>query len=222
MTSSRPYASPRRNLADTATSVDLLWREIGREYGGGELHSLERAELHELDCDAGIDFVQFLPNRQRRTWASRFQWGPVWYASFSIRVKTAAGRPTEYQKRLLATREGTLLPDRTLQGYLDGRPPSGGLIAAATIETRALYRWLDGPDLGRHWNAWAEGRQHRPRGDRLLPQPLHWCGYRQMRGGEVFMFLTWELLEHVGLPITVHHFRDVPMRLWDPVVVSHG
>lgn len=220
MSSQRPYASPRRNLADTAESVQLLWQSIGPDYGGGELHSLEREELHELDADAGIDFVQYLPSRQRRTWASRFQWGPNWYSSFSIRYYRTTGRPTEFSKRLAAYRGSALRPDYTLQGYLDNRPPFGMPIAAATVPTDDLYGFIDSPAFSRNFERWSTGKQYRVRGDKRAAQPLPWCGYRTLRDGTVFLFLTWDLLHHEGVRVRVHNFRPTQELLFDPVTVG--
>lgn len=223
MTSQRPYASPRRNLADTAASVRLSWSLIGAEYGGGEFRSLEEsAELHDLDADAGIDFVQLLPGpeRVRRTWSSRFQWGPNWYASFSIRYERPTGRPTEYGKRLAALRVGGLMSDYILQGYLDARPPTGAPIAIGTVPTRDLYAFLDGHEFARKFDRWSTGRQHKIRGDNNLPQPLHWTGYRTLRDGTVFLYVTWDLLAHAGIRVRVHQFRATQTSMFDPVEVS--
>lgn len=221
MPSQRPYASPQRNLQDTAESVRLIWSLIGDLYDGGTIHSLEeREELHELDADAGIDFVQLLPGRQRRTWASRIQWGSAWYSSFSIRYSRPTGRATEYGKRIEAYRHGLLMPDRTMQGYLDARPPFGEPIAVGTIETRKLYEFMDSPEFGLNFDKWSHGRQYRPRGNRIEAQPLPWTGYRELRDGTRFIFVTWALLEHVGLPVRVHKFTPDQALMWDPVQVS--
>lgn len=221
MASTRPYANPRKNLADTAASVELLWPLIATDYGGGTITSLEDSEeLHVLDADAGIDFVQHDPMRHVRTWASRFQWGPVWYGSFSIRYERPTGRPTEYAKRMSALHHGYTMPDYTLQGYLDARPPGGLPIAAGIVDTRALYGFLDSERFRQGAESWASAKRFRVRGSRRDAQPLPWWGYRTLRDGTRFLFVTWELLRYVGIPITIYQWRDRQGEFWDPVAVS--
>ena len=105
---------------------------------------IEAVELHNdqiaktLDIVGGIDYWIRTSDNRLITIASRNQWyynDGVNRDSFTIRVDIGGPR-TEAHKRVLAIKNGGMVPDWTLQGYIT---PEHCLHHAGAIPTRDLF-----------------------------------------------------------------------------------
>lgn len=143
----------KRDLGDSAFDfVRAVWPVIGGWCGGGEIVPTEASDdpsMTELfDRHAGIDAWQVVGSRSAmRGIASRVQYAPHTYASFTIRASRSTGAETELEKRLAAMQDrtaGWLFPSITAQAYLSERR-TGVVLGAAVVYTAELYRFiLDG------------------------------------------------------------------------------
>ncbi len=125
----------------------IVWPIVNRFpiVGGGTLKPVEAVSeasfKDELDLLAGIDAWQIITNAPAiRGLASRVQWGPKPYNTFSIRYQLPSGKPTEFSKRLTSIRNkdnGHLFPHLTIQAYLDSQ--SGNVLSCAAIKTEDLF-----------------------------------------------------------------------------------
>ena len=142
----------RNKITDSAEDfLNIVWEEIQRFpiISGGELIPVETATARELteylDLYAGIDAWQVRHCHNAITGiASRVQWvgnkNP--YNSFSIRIKSKSGKPTEFDKRLNAIQTpGFIYPYLTVQAFLDKK--GGDLLSAAAIRTEELISYAD-------------------------------------------------------------------------------
>lgn len=126
----------RRSAADFQEHV---WPSVRECCGGGELRPVEGTWDEYADYLAGVDHWQIDTEHQRmRGLASRIQYGPSNWRSFTVRERLPSGRRTEAAKRLEAIRRGWLYPALTAQAYLEG----SDLLGAAVVRTVDLYEWL--------------------------------------------------------------------------------
>jgi hypothetical protein len=134
------------DLSRSATDFAcVVWPHIAPWLGGGELVPVEAVgDPDMLDIYAGIDAWHLEGNAHRmRGIASRVQYPPNLYASFTIRSSRTSGAETELAKRLEALyhpERGWLLPAITVQAYVAG----GALIGAGCVYTRDLYLFVAG------------------------------------------------------------------------------
>jgi hypothetical protein len=149
----------RVDLSDsTYDFLRAVWSDISPVCGGGEFSPVEgnaNEELQvQLDTLAGIDGVQILPNKiGMRGIASRIQWGPIDWGTFTIRAIRGSGARTELEKRLYAIEhpeEGLLLPHLTVQAYISERR-TGHLLSAAVAYTRELIPYAHAMKKGVWW-----------------------------------------------------------------------
>lgn len=148
--SNQPLALP---LDDTIRAIkqsseemqSIVWPEISEYLGGGTLIPQEgdpAPVANLLDKTVGIDYLQHNEaNGLVRALATRVQHYPPYdYRDFTIRFNTVAGGRTEYEKLLRGAREGLLLPNLTIQAYVD--PRNRFLVGALWILTRDLCDYL--------------------------------------------------------------------------------
>lgn len=139
----------RQDLSWSARDfIAIVWPQISGWCHGGELRPVEgvtdRRTEADLDRLAGIDAWQIVDGVGMRGIASRVQamedsgYTNPW-ASFTIRERRTSGAVTELAKRMRAMDDdaGWLLPDLTVQAYLDRR--GGRLLHVAMTYTRQLY-----------------------------------------------------------------------------------
>ena len=170
---------------------------------GGELEIVEWEGTDlagTLDVGAGIDFLIKRHRAPIISVASRIQWrhrngrsapwanGPA-PMTFTIRLRTSSGETwTEMNKRLAARANGGMMPDWTLQAYMD--QPGGPLENMGWMSTAELYdevKWrYDNGTLSIHDNddgsqftdiKWIEiggFRWFRPRERPVVTQPHLW------------------------------------------------
>jgi hypothetical protein len=116
--------------------------------GNGRIEPVESTVTadfrRDLDVLAGIDAWQIVEQDGRmRGLASRVQWGPKVWRSFTVRVARPNGARTEKAKRIdafLRPQGGWLLPALTIQAYL--LRPGGPLIEAGVIRTTDLLDFI--------------------------------------------------------------------------------
>ena len=181
-----------QQLSDSASDFqNIVWPVISQTplIGGGILRPVESVTTQdfaqELDLVAGIDAWQVIgqPVPSVRGIASRVQWGTP-YDSFSVRLSSRFGEPTEFQKRLYALQNqssGFIYPHITVQAYLDFR--HGNLISAAAIETARLI------------GAAALLVENRERLQHPRPE---FYGFIDNPDGTSFVYLRWQYLMYKG------------------------
>lgn len=139
-----------RDLSDSAYDFKrVVWPAIEGLMQYGRLEPVEAATARDmaqaLDVLAGIDAWQMLDAKGvMRGIASRIQWGPESWNTFTIRLDRNNGSKTEYAKRLTAWEEpdaGWLLPHITVQAYLTEPRRGGRLIRAGIVRTRDLLKF---------------------------------------------------------------------------------
>lgn len=139
----------RRDLSDSAYDfLRVVWPEIEQLCAGGRLEPVEsttsrRRIDHDLDVLAGIDAWHMLDSQGvMRGIASRVQWGPKNWRTFTIRESRPNYRgANEFDKRLYALDhldQGWLFPSLTIQAYVTAKR-SGQLLGAAIIHTSDLF-----------------------------------------------------------------------------------
>ena len=110
----------RTDQRDSAVAFrDIVWPEIYRYIGGGELRSFEFDTNNKLDQTGGLDGYQLL-STGIRTIAQRTQFIDEYDkpATFTIRYRRRTGAATEYLKRVDALRCGYDLPALVIQAYV--------------------------------------------------------------------------------------------------------
>lgn len=116
---------------------EAVWPTVGPLLGGGQLIPVESVTdsgmANTLDMLAGVDLWHVHQN-QIFPIASRVQYGPRAWNTFTIRYSRPNGSPTEYHKRLESIKSGSLYPQKTIQAYVH----NGQLLAAAAVDTRHL------------------------------------------------------------------------------------
>lgn len=124
----------RERLEASNTKFIRAWQAFGDAIGGGELHSVEKHAhpvLKLLDSQAGIDWLQFLPDGSVRTIASRVNDYP--WQTFTLR------KHTEWPKYQTAITNHTLLPNYIINVYYD----LGHLHSVGIIETDYLIKIIN-------------------------------------------------------------------------------
>lgn len=97
----------------------------------------------DLDMLAGIDIWQIRQDKGMRGIASRLQWGPKAWNTFTIRKKRSSGAKTEYEKRIEAiTTKVWLYPFFTCQAYATERR-SGDLLSVAIAKTETIFEMIN-------------------------------------------------------------------------------
>jgi hypothetical protein len=100
----------------------FVWPAIGAEFG--EVIPVETVTANsfaaELDRRAGIDIWLVGNDEHMRGLASRVQWVDKSWDTFTIRIRSRYGNPTEYHKRKgeIAT-PGAISPYYVTQGYVN-------------------------------------------------------------------------------------------------------
>lgn len=100
----------------------LVWPQIGARFG--EIIPVESVTANdfarELDARAGIDIWLIGGDGHMRGLASRVQWTDSPYNTFTVRVRTRNGGPTEYHKRKaeIAASGATIRPHYVAQAYI--------------------------------------------------------------------------------------------------------
>jgi hypothetical protein len=123
----------------------LVWPAIGGEFG--EVIPVETVTANsfarELDMRAGIDAWLVSVDGHMRGLASRVQWTNSSYNTFTVRVRTRYGRPTEYHKRKaeLAAMVPAITPHYFVQGYVS--MDRTRLVAAAIAPMRSVIQAVD-------------------------------------------------------------------------------
>lgn len=121
----------------------LVWPVIKEWCGGGEIRPVEIMTdpiSRDLDILCGIDVWQTISDRGCRGIASRIQFGPRCWRTFTIRKDRDTGARTEYEKRIEAIRSrGALIyPYLTCQAYIN---KAGGLLLGGAIaRTEDIFR----------------------------------------------------------------------------------
>lgn len=138
-----------RDLTDSARDFEtIVWPEIKHWCRGGRLVQMEDPAALGLAKDwdtlAGIDAWQVVQDVGIRGIASRVQWSPKPWHSFTVRTVRSSGYTTEMEKRLGALREdaGWLFPALTVQAYLPARG-RGPLLYACMARTMDLYTYVE-------------------------------------------------------------------------------
>lgn len=129
--------------------MNHVWPEFAGYCGNGRLQLIELVALDTLnllDWYAGIDAFQIVNEMGVRGIASRVQWiapNTKRWDSFTIRYELSmSGKPTEYQKRQEARKNGMgfIIPYFTCQAYFSKEDK---LLSAAMIKTEELYAYID-------------------------------------------------------------------------------
>lgn len=162
---------------------DIVWPKIKGICGGGQLIPVEEVTdspfAKQLDTLAGIDAWQISNDRLLRGIASRIQYEPDIYESFTIRTSLPSGRDTELQKRLRAIKElerGWLFPALTIQAYLT--KDHAEFIQAAIVRTRDLI---------------LQAKEKCDQGIDVKPAP----------GGNRFVIVWWKELLQAGIKVSI-------------------
>jgi hypothetical protein len=135
----------------------VVWPRFTDCFKESELLSVESivdSQLTQwLDRTAGID-NWMLTGDLLTGIASRIQYGPNAYLTFTLRKAKINGATTEYSKRSRAIADEALYPKWTIQAYVE----NDKLLAAAAVKTRHLVERCD-----MHQNQvktnWSDGTQ---------------------------------------------------------------
>lgn len=176
----------KRQIKESARCLsDIVWPEICEMCGGGKLISVESVTASpfakKLDTLAGIDAWQVSNEMMLRGIASRVQYEPDVYPTFTIRASLPSGYNTELQKRLKAIEElqrGWLFPTLTIQAYLS--EDHTRFIQAAIVKTKELI--LE-----------AEKKFKRGMDIRLAPD------------GREFVVVWWRELQDAGIRVEIEY-----------------
>ena len=117
----------------------IVWPEFSGRFGYEvPIESVtESGFAKELDVRAGIDEWIIGKDSHMRGLASRVQFGPKAWNTFTVRMARPSGAPTEYEKRCAQIAlPGTIWPHYTLQAYVY----QDKLLAAALCLTRDLMQ----------------------------------------------------------------------------------
>ena len=120
--------------------LNLVWPVIASQCGGGKIKPVEvwrgNALANDLDVLCGIDIWQTITGEGARGIASRVQFGPVNYQTFTIRLYRDTGAKTEYEKRLFAIESNGrfIYPYLTCQAYVTCKGVLLGVGVAKTVD----------------------------------------------------------------------------------------
>lgn len=138
-----------RDLSDSAYDfLRVVWPAVGPRLQAGRIEPVESVSSeglkHDLDVLAGIDAWQMLDDKGlMRGIASRIQWGPESWHTFTVRKERPNGAKTELEKRITAFMEeaGWLIPAITIQAYVTKPRRGGQLIQAGLAYSKDLYSY---------------------------------------------------------------------------------
>lgn len=115
----------------------IVWPHLSPLLGGGHVVPVESVTdsrmAQMLDMLGGVD-LWYVNQQQIFPVASRVQYGPRPWNTFTVRYSRPSGAPTEYHKRADSIRSGSLYPRVTIQAYIDG----DRLLSAAAVDTKHL------------------------------------------------------------------------------------
>lgn len=136
----------QQDLEDSARRFEMHWPTVSEACGcsSAGLVSVEHpkhsiGKLQILDLSAGIDYLATTRSGGLRSIAARVQQSPHLYSSFTIRERRRTRTPTEWPKRVQAHRNHEMLPDLTVQLYVDKRE---NLVGYGVVRTRELLDYL--------------------------------------------------------------------------------
>lgn len=174
--------------------VRIVWPAIERIAGGGRLVPVEAVTTDDItrafDVLAGIDAWQIAGGGIRGI-ASRVQWGPKAWDTFTIRYERRTGAETEYTKRLRALTEidrGWLTPHITVQAYINCEE----LLACGLVRTADLFSFVREYELANgHFPLAGDVRDKRR------------ACYLQQNGGDgnLFIVVPWGFLRENGVDL---------------------
>jgi hypothetical protein len=165
-----------------------VWPLMAPALGGGYLLPLEgRSDpvRRLLDLECGIDYIQVHPTGWMRAIASRVQVaGATLYNTFTVRSSRSSGACTELEKRRLAAGvRGAIMPEVTIQAYLETK--SGPPLTAAACWTRDLLEMI-GHLAGVERTA-SDGASE-----------------------ATFIAISWEQMRQLGYPVAVGDWTHLP------------
>lgn len=129
--------------------LKVVWPLIGRDFGTPiPVETVtSNAFAKELDTRAGIDVWLISVDGHMRGLASRVQWTDRSYDTFTVRMKSRYGGPTEYHKRKREiAAPGSITPHYFCQAYVS--VDRSKLVAAAIACVRDVISAVD-LDMGR-------------------------------------------------------------------------
>ena len=136
----------RNDLSSSSRAfLDCVWPSIKGKCGGGAIKPVE--VLHDndlakdLDILCGIDVWQTIDGEGARGIASRVQFGPKNWQTFTIRRSRFNGSRTEYDKRLEAIQSGGrfIYPYLTCQAYVH----DGALVGVGLAKTVDIFSLIE-------------------------------------------------------------------------------
>lgn len=134
----------RKDLDRSSTDFErIVWPEIQPVCGGGTIVCVERTYgSNPLDTCAGIDYLHVTPSNEVRPLATRVQYGPSAYSSFTVREARTSGARTELAKRqeAISSDRGYMYPYLTIQAYVDKSRQV--FLGAGIVKTRDLYEYI--------------------------------------------------------------------------------
>lgn len=125
----------------------IVWPQIKTYCGEGEIIPVEIIKdniiAKQLDVLAGIDIWQVVTDSGVRGIASRVQWGPTDWGTFTVRLNRFSGAETEFKKRSAAINSNEwIYPYFTCQAYVSQKRV-GYLISCAVAKTVDIFNAID-------------------------------------------------------------------------------
>jgi len=175
----------RRDLSDSAYDfVRVVVPAIRDMIGGGEFRPVESVTADDfsksLDMLAGIDAWQVITDIGIRGLASRIQWGPRAWRTFTIRERRPSGAKTELEKRTTSSADhGFIHPHLTVQAYITKPRRQGRLLAAGIGKTADIMEYIASRNIGAKPD-WDSGcwRQENP-ADGVTFLCVPWDGFKR-------------------------------------------
>lgn len=130
-------------LKKSAERFEMHWPALREACGcNGDLmpvEGIDRDLPRRLDLVAGIDYFAPCPTGIMSI-GSRVQEAPHLYASTTIRLAVKSGAQTEWAKKSLAYKNGSMIPDLTVQVYVD---KSDGLVGYGVVRTKEMLDYVN-------------------------------------------------------------------------------
>jgi hypothetical protein len=167
-------------LKKSAERFEKHWPSLRTACGcRGELIPVEGVDRdlpRRLDLVAGIDYFAATPTGLISIGA-RVQESPHLYASFTIRRAVKSGAPTEWVKKSIAYKNGSMIPELTVQVYVDKKE---ALVGYGVVRTRQLLDYVNaGPDF-----------------------PGYTFTTKPVEGGNTLMAIWWMWMRREGVELT--------------------
>ena len=127
--------------------INLVWPVIKKSCGNGNIKPVEIIKdndiAKDLDVLCGIDIWQTIIGKGSRGIASRVQFGPKNWKTFTVRNFRTSGYKTELQKRLDAINSGGryIYPYLTCQAYVS--KDESRLLGCALAKTKDIYNAIE-------------------------------------------------------------------------------